>query len=170
MTWAVAFPHQLLVYLAGSASDANFNFTTGDAVPVPIPKSATATTKLQITGPGVTARDAEIDLGEKQVEVPLPSTRTGTAGNFRVLAGSARDGFSLNPPGRESDLTKIDVPPIEAVCGANSVVPVDKSVSFRDLIVSKFNQPVDLFPMLVILVLFLIAFEGVIANRFYRRG
>lgn len=170
VTWAVAFPHQLLVYLAGSASDANFNFTTGDAIPVPIPKSATAATKLQITGPGVTARDAEIDLGEKQVEVRLPSTRTGTAGNFRVIAGSARDGFSLNPPGRESDLTKIDVPPIEAVCGVNSVVPVEKSVSFRDLIESKFNQPVDLFPWLVILVLFLIALEGVVANRFYRRG
>jgi hypothetical protein len=170
VTWAVAFPHQLLVYLAGSASDANFNYTTGEAIPVPIPKSATAVTKLQITGPGVTARDAEIDLGEKQVEVRLPSARTGMAGNFRILAGSAREGFSLNPPGRESDLTKADVPPIEAVCGPNSVIPVEKTVSFRDLIESKFNQPVDLFPWLVILVLILIALEGVIANRFYRRG
>jgi hypothetical protein len=50
------------------------------------------------------------------------------------------------------------------------VIPVEKTVSFRDLIESKFNQPVDLFPWLVILVLILIALEGVIANRFYRRG
>ena len=167
-TWAVAWPHQLLVYLATATSDANFNFTTGDAVPVPIPKGTTVT-KLQLSGPGVKALDATIDLAERQSEVRLPASRTTTPGNFRVTAGPAKDGFSLNAPATESDLNKLDAAAFEPVTGPNSVVPVEKSVKLRDLIVTKFNQPVDLFPWLLIGVLILLAVEGVLANRFYRK-
>jgi hypothetical protein len=169
-SWQVVFPNLLLRYLAGDPSEANFNYATGRAVPVPLPKGDKRPAKLRLEGPGVSGRDAEIEPTEQQTELRLPPAKTLTAGSFVVSAadGKWKDGFSLNPPAEEWTLDKVPAEAVEGLFGPESVVPVGKDVKLHDKIAEKFNQPVDLFPWLLILVLLLIAAEGVVANRFYR--
>lgn len=163
---AVTWSHQLAQWLAGKASDAVLNFQTGDAIPLPKPKN----NKLQITGPGVTVRDTDLTVGLKPGDDRLPATRTILPGSFSLAGEQVKDGFSLNIPATESILDKVEVPAIEGLTGPNSVVPVERAVNFRDLLETKFNQPVELFPWLIVLTLLLLAAEGVVANRFYKRS
>ena len=100
----------------------------------------------------------------------IPAAKTLTPGNYVLSTekGDAREGFSLNPSAEESNLTKVPAEAVEALFGPNSVIPLGKDAKMRDVLATKFNQPIDLFPWLLILVLLLLAAEGVIANRFYR--
>ncbi|MFO0938791.1 MAG: BatA and WFA domain-containing protein [Gemmataceae bacterium] len=168
--WAVAFPHQILLYLAGRTSEARFNYLAGDSIPVLLPTSPTPIKRVRLSGPGVTSHDADIEVTEQQKEIRLPAARTTIAGNFILAAGPARVGYSVNIASEESSLVKVDVPVIEAVTLPQSVIPVDKTVKFRELMDLKFNQPMNLFPLLMVLILLLLAIEGVVANRFYRKG
>lgn len=171
-SWTVVFPNLLLRYLCGDPTDANFNFLTGQPVAVPLPKGDVKKgTKLQLEGRGVSGRDAEIELNEGQSEVRLPPNRTALPGLFVVSLESAkwRDGFSLNVPNDESNLTKVPEEAIEGLMGPKSVVPLTKDVKLRDVLTTQFNQPIDLFPWLLIAVLMLLCVEGLLANRFYRR-
>jgi len=167
-SWSVVLPNLLLRYLAGDPGDAVLNFTTGAPIPLPVPRGGA--TKLRIVGPGITARDTEIALDAKQSEVRLPPGRTSTAGSFRIFTPDQSwiDGFSLNPPPEESLLAKVPVQAIELLCGPGSVVPIDRKLSLRDVLKLKYDQPLELFPWLLILVLMLLALESYIANRFYR--
>ncbi len=171
-SWIVVFPNLLLRYLCGDPSDANFNFATGQPIAVPLPKGGVKKgTKLLFEGRGISGRDAELELGEGQTEVRLPPNRTATPGHFAVAleGGSWRDGFALNVPTEEWNLTKVPEETIEGVLGPKSVVPLAKDVKLREVLTTKFNQPLDLFPWLLIAVLFLLCGESWLANRFYRR-
>lgn len=173
-SWGVVFPNLLMRYLVGDPTDANFNFATGQPVPVPLPKGELKKgASLRFEGPGVSGRDAEIPVGENQAELRLPPAKTATAGNYRVSTpdGKWQDGFSLNPPADEASLEKVPAEAIEGqttLFGPGSVIPVGKDIRLREALDTKFNQPVDLFPWLLIAVLLLVALEGVAANRFYR--
>jgi hypothetical protein len=166
-SWSILFPNLLLRYLAGDPTEMNFNYATGQTVSVPVPKGEKRPAKLRFEGPGVSGRDAVIEPTGQQTEIRLPPART--AGNFLVAAEDGRkEGFSLNPPADEWVLDKVPAEAVEGLFGPNTVVPVEKDVKLRDILTSQFNQPIDLFPWLLIAVLFLIAAEGVVANRFYR--
>jgi hypothetical protein len=169
-SWYVVFPNLLLRYLVGDPTDANFNFATGQAVTIPLPSGDSKPQRLRFEGPGVAGRDAIIEVAEQQTEIRLPATRTLTPGSFVVATedGQWREGFSLNPPAEQWALEKIPVEAIETLFGPDSVIPVDRDLQLRDALATKFNQPVDLFPWLLIGVLMLIAIEGLVANRFYR--
>jgi hypothetical protein len=171
-TWHTVFPWMVVRYLAGDTGDANFNFFTGQSVTVPLPKGGVGKgTKVVLDGPGIVGNDAIIEAGDKQTELRIGPPRTDHPGNF-VLSVDAlkwRDGYSLNVPADESTLDKVPVEGVEDLTGKNSVVPVDKNLSLRDAISRTFNQPIDLFPWLLIAVLFLLAVEGLVANRFYRK-
>ncbi|CAN5354289.1 hypothetical protein BH11PLA2_BH11PLA2_19750 [soil metagenome] len=167
-SWVTVLPNLLVKYLAGNTADVVLNFTTGQALPLPVPRGGV--TKLQIQGPGVTARDAEITLDAKQAEYRLSPQRTSVAGSFLVFTSDKAwmDGFSLNPPAEECSLSKVPVEGIETLLGKGSVVPVDRKLNLRDVLKLKSDQPLDLFPWLLIAVLLLMTLEGLIANRFYR--
>ncbi|VTT99086.1 N-terminal double-transmembrane domain-containing protein OS=Singulisphaera acidiphila (strain ATCC BAA-1392 / DSM 18658 / VKM B-2454 / MOB10) GN=Sinac_2675 PE=4 SV=1: BatA: VWA_2 [Gemmataceae bacterium] len=167
-TWSVVFPWLVARYLAGDTADANFNFIAGQTVTVPLPKGGLPRgTKVLLEGPG----GAEpIEVGDKQTELRLGPPRTLFAGNFRVsLEPQWRDGFSLNAPAEESTLDKVPVEVIEDVTGKDTVAPLDKNVKLADILKVIVDQPIDLFPWLLIAVLMLLATEGLVANRFYRR-
>ncbi|MEO2089546.1 MAG: hypothetical protein ABGY75_08635, partial [Gemmataceae bacterium] len=76
--------------------------------------------------------------------------------------------FSLNTPAEESSLDKVPEEAIAEVFGPNAIAHVDRDVKFRDLLETKFDRPVELFPMLMLLVLLFLALEGLVANRFYK--
>lgn len=169
--FATAFPHVVMTYLCGSAADVILNHPTGRDLTLPVPRRTDGDPpgKLRLEGPGVSGRDAEFDLGERQTSVRIPAAKTLTPGNYAAATDRGdRDGFSLNPPAEESNLEKVPAPAIEDLFGPNSVIPLGKDANLRDVLTTRFDQPVDLFPWLLILVLVLLAAEGVIANRFYR--
>jgi hypothetical protein len=169
--FATVFPHVVMTYLCGGAADKNYQYPTGRDLTLPVPRGpGEPPKKLRLEGPGVTGRDAEFDLAEKQTEIRIPAAKTLTPGNYVLSTekGDAKEGFSLNPPAEESNLAKVPAEAVEALFGPNSVIPLGKDAKMRDVLATKFNQPIDLFPWLLILVLFLLAAEGVIANRFYR--
>jgi Aerotolerance regulator N-terminal/von Willebrand factor type A domain len=171
-TWFSVFPWMVVRYLAGDTADANFNHAAGQSVAVALPKGGVPRgTKVVIDGPGLDGNDALIEVGDKQTELRVNPPRTNQPGNFALSVDAVkwRDGFSLNVPAEESTLDKVPVEAVEDLTGKNSVLPVDKNLRLRDALDRKFNQPVDLFPWLLIAVLVLLAVEGLVANRFYRR-
>jgi Aerotolerance regulator N-terminal len=171
-SWIVVFPNLLLRHLCGDPTDANFNFATGQPIAVPLPKGDVKKgTKLLFEGRGISGRDGELELGEGQTEVRLPPSRTATPGHITVAleGGTWQDGFALNVPTEEWNLSKVPEEAIEGLFGPKSVVPLAKDVKLREVLTTKFNQPLDLFPWLLIAVLFLLCGESWLANRFYRR-
>jgi hypothetical protein len=124
-----------------------------------------------LDGPGIDGDLALIDVDSKQAELPIDPRRTGQPGNFRVSVDAANwsDGFSLNAPADESTLDKVPADAIEEVTGKDTVVPLDRNVKLADMLKVIANQPIDLFPWLLIAVLLLLATEGLVANRFYRK-
>jgi hypothetical protein len=169
-TWFSVFPYLVVRYLAGDTADANFNFQTGQRFAVPLPKEGVPKgMKVVINGPGILGTDALMEVGDKQTELWIDRPRTNQPGNFELtVAPKWRDGFSLNVPADESTLEKVSVEAIEDLMGKDSVVPLDKNRNLRDAIVGG-EHPIDLFPWLLIAVLLLLAVEGLVANRFYRR-
>lgn len=169
-SWGTVFPHQLAKYLAGSAADAAFNFTTGLPVAVPLPPSEGGKRpKLILEGAGVVGKDAYPEPAEQLARLPLPPSRTLTAGHFvlRTEDKKWREGFSLNATAEESNLTKVPDEAITELFGAGTIMPIGKEGKLIDAITA--NDPeIRLFPWLLIAVLVLFAVEGLVANRFYR--
>jgi len=170
-SWGVVFPSLLAKYLAGDTAEAVFNFTTGQAVSLKLPKGDGAKGKKYVfEGPGVIGKEGSPEIAENQTELRLSPLRTTTVGNFvlRTEDRSWQEGFSLNPPPDESNLTKVPNESIETITGPNSVVPLTKDVKLREALSLQMTQDIPLFPLLLILVLILFAAEGVFANLFYR--
>jgi hypothetical protein len=99
--------------------------------------------------------------------------RLPRAGNYTVSGTNpekqetnAFHKFSINVPGEESDLTRVPIDEIEAVLGKDSLVPQDRNTSLADTL--NWNEPMELFPWLMIGLLFVLALENLLANKFYR--
>lgn len=170
-SWAVVFPNLLARYLAGDTADSLFNFATGQAVSVPLPRDEAAKRqKLLLEGPGISSRESSPTVDADQTEYRLPPAQTLTAGSFvlRTEDNAWREGFSLNAPGEESNLEKVPEESIEAVMGENSLLPVEKELELGEILESRFDPEIKLFPWLLIALLLLFALEGLIANRFYQ--
>lgn len=94
------------------------------------------------------------------------------AGNYALLGVTGQDQialakFSINVPGAESDLSRVPVSDIEAVIGAGAVVPQDRKTALPNTL--NWDEPIELFPWLMLALLFLLALENLVANKFYRQ-
>ena len=99
--------------------------------------------------------------------------RMPRAGNYAVIgtdgdASTTLHKFSVNIAAEESDLTRISVSDLEAVLGKDAVVPQDRRRSIVETL--NWDEPLELFPWLMIALLLLLALENLLANRFYRRA
>lgn len=173
-TWPVVFPELLLRYAAGSTAEANFNHPVGSTVTVPLVRLlAGGRGNLALDGPGVPLADAVIRPAERQTEVRIGPPRTDAPGNYTLTGPNpdAREGFGLNLPADELTLSKVPAEGVEELTGPGTVFGVSRDVKLQDLLTGsdRFKTPVDLFPWLLIAVLLLLAAEGLLANRFYRR-
>lgn len=174
-SWAVVFPDLLLRHAAGGRDDAKFNFETGQSVTLPITKLlAGKKDNLVLDGPGIPVAEAAVKPAERQAVVSFAPPRTNAPGNYALTGPNPdwREGFSLNVPADESTLDKVPVEGIEDVTGAGSVIPVGRDLDLKTALegTDTLRTPVELFPWLLILVLLLLAAEGLVANRFYRRA
>jgi hypothetical protein len=173
-TWNVVFPWLVIRYLAGDTADANFNFLAGQTVTVPLPKDGVPKgmkVAIESSPPDTSNSDPLVEVGDRQTELRVGPPRTNQAGNFLLSVPQRKwqEGFSLNTPADESTLEKVPVEAIEELTGKNTVVPVEKNRTVREIIDVIIGSPVDLFPWLLIAVLMLLVLEGLVANRFYRR-
>jgi hypothetical protein len=77
--------------------------------------------------------------------------------------------FSVNLPPSESSLARLPEEQISALFGSESVLPVSRSGNLLDALRDHWNQPLELLPFLLVLILFILAVESLLANKFYRR-
>jgi hypothetical protein len=77
-------------------------------------------------------------------------------------------GFSVQMPAEESDLTRVPEPDIEALAGSGSVVAAGRHVELRQALAGHWSEPFEVFPWLMVLLLFVLAVENLLANKFYR--
>ena len=113
---------------------------------------------------------ATLTVEEGQNE--LRPTQAGNPGNYVVQGGSPEEqtvaGFSVNLPADESNLSRVPEAEIESLFGQGAIVPVDRRLPLRDSLRGHWSEPLDLFPFLMLLLLFFLAVENLLANKFYK--
>ncbi len=166
-------------YAAGEAAAEQLNFRCGDPVVLNLPSTAPrGVYHLEASDPDLTESERSITVseGDKTVEV-----RAATAPGQYTLFDPARRriaAFSLNLSPEESRLDRLPVSDIEASLGAGSVATPKPGGSLKDALHEHDSDPaaapapaapVSLLPLLMMLTLLFLTFEGLLANRFYER-
>jgi uncharacterized membrane protein len=161
--------NKVMTYVAGDAEELNFNYLSGQTVSVALPPAARAPI-YSLQGPGLDSGEAIVPRGENQGELRI--TQAVVPGNYTLgrTDGKQAACFSLNVPPEECQLGRVPPDQIEALLGAGAVLPVGHSSSLRDALQGHWGQPVELLPWLMILVLVVLAVEGLLASRFYREA
>jgi hypothetical protein len=142
------------------------NFTSGQSVPT-LPRSfIRRLPTYQVRGPNLTE---SVTVGDDQSAVQFPQATA--PGNYAVedMEGGPVALFSVNMPPEESSLEQVPADQIEALFGPRSVVPVNFRTRLDVALSDHWRQPVELFPYLMVALLLLLAFENLLANKFYRR-
>lgn len=157
-------------YLTGQSDALKCNFLVGQGDPFVMLAPSQRFAAYSLQGPGVIEQIPEPEgnrLIARQATSPGNYVVDGVGreakGNSRVAA------FSVNLPGEESDLTRVPAEEIEAVFGPGSVVPIERNVDIQAALKGHWSEPVELFPFLMVLLLFVLAVENLLANKFYRR-
>lgn len=165
--------NELASYLAGDASTQELDFWAGQSVAVPLPPETQARTAFKLDSP-----DPELSDSERTVQAPKATGEAGTVslpqaaypGNYRLLdrRDQAVAAFSLNIRPEESQLAQMEESEIEAVLGPGSVLKASGDVKLADTMQANKPAPLELLPLLMVLVLLALTLEGCLANRFYR--
>jgi hypothetical protein len=159
-------------YLVGE--NENFervNYYTGQMAVVRWPTEPSRNAKpFYLSGPDVSNTDSQITRDPKENYFRLPAEKTVTPGNYSLSSEDKTwvDGFSLNIPPEESRLERVPVEAIEPIFGKEGITPVGKQFKLREILKGNMTQPVELFPFLMVLLLLFMAFENLLANKFYR--
>jgi hypothetical protein len=153
-------------FLAGDEAALNFNFITGQSTPmVQLPRGPRAGVYV-VQGPGV------LDNVSPEAQGELRFRDLAKPGNYLVKPHNEEDvvgAFSLNLPPEECSAVRVPVEEIAALFGTDAVVPVDRRGKLRDALKGHLSEPEELLPLLMMLLLFVLAVENLLANKFYRR-
>jgi hypothetical protein len=153
-------------YLAGDEEAIPLNFTSGQTVPsLPLSFIRRLPT-YQLSGPNLTE---SVTLSDDQTEARF--AQATAPGNYTLedTDGLHVAKFSVTMPPEESSLEQVPAEQIEQLFGPQSVVPITYSTNLLEAISGHWRQPVELFPALMVALLLLLAFENLLANKFYRR-
>jgi len=158
--------HLSTSYLAGDAEAVQLNFLSGQTVPSVALPVAPRFQSYTLHGPSGLDN---VPALEGQNTLSLPSAVV--PGHYLVEGqdGKRTAAFSVNMPPEECVLTRVPLHEIEALFGPGAVVPVERRGSLRDALQGHWSQPVELFPLLMIALLLVLAVENLLANKFYRR-
>jgi len=77
--------------------------------------------------------------------------------------------YASTRPGREP-LDRVPAEQIELTAWPGAVIPVEQKKSRAEVLANRFNQPLELFPWLIMALLLALAIEGLFAKgqKFYR--
>jgi len=166
----VALTKLLTSYLTGEDKEPQLNFESGVDVPRVALPPATRYPSYTLRGGDlletIVAEKSAAELRLKEASLP---------GNYEVqgVPGSGQPEvvgrFSVNLPATEVDLSRAAAGDVEAVLGQGSIVSADRRASIQELLAGHWNEPLELFPHLMVLLLFVLAVENLLANKFYRR-
>jgi hypothetical protein len=155
-------------YLCTPPESLPLNFQFGQEAAPSFTLGSQAFPKYELAGEGFSE---EIRFDEKG---RWSAERLSAPGNYSVLGINPETSdktvlhrFSINISGAESDLTRVPIDEIESALGKNAVSAQDRRHSIADTL--DWEEPLELFPWLMIALLFLLAFENLLANRFYRK-
>jgi hypothetical protein len=157
-------------YLSGDLDDGFFNHLCRPQQPVLVTLPPEGRFPHYVLhGPGLVGQAGLIARGEGQNELRLG--QAVLPGNYTLTSDDEKwkTGFSLNVPSEECRLTPVPSAQIEALFGPDSVLPIGHNINFREALQGHWNQPVELLPWLMILLLLVLAVENLLANKFYRR-
>ena len=163
---------QATSYLAGESvpPQRNFILGRGDPVVTLIPGPAVASSSLR--GPNVfkqlnlTPEDTQLTV--RDIGTPggfLIEGKTKETGELRRLAG-----FALNVPAEECDLNKVPAVEIEPLFPGEAVLAIRAEGSLHSALQVFRSEPFDLVPYFMIALLFALALENLLANKFYRQS
>lgn len=158
---------ETLLYLAGN-SEASMNFLTGQTAVTPLEgrEQLPQNTYLLLTPTGDSIRQS-LPAGDNAITV----SSTETPGSYRLVAGAGETeldrGFSVNYPLEATQIDRLTEEEFKAVLGDFpwQVARTREEIEHR---VSEGRVGQELFPYLIALVAFVLAFEHFLANRFYR--
>ncbi len=169
--------NEAVKYLAGDSSVENPNFECGAPVVLPLPATAPrGVYRLNAPDPDLTESERSITVaaGDKTLEVRAASA----PGSYTVFDPNRNffTAFSLNVSPAESRLDRLPAEAIEKALGPGSVLPAGPGLgaALRERAATTTAEappaPVDLLPVLMMLTLLFLTFEGLLANRFYERS
>ncbi len=155
-------------HLLAEPAGARMNHIFGQTPPVV--KQDPSLPKGTLIGPDGTA---EIRFDEKQRWLGDRLTKAGhytvTGSNPEAQKTEVLARFSINEASEESDLSRIPKEEIETSLGKDSLIAQYRRTSLLESINDYWDEPMELFPWLMIGILFLLALENLLANRFYRK-
>jgi hypothetical protein len=164
--FCVVLPGLATDYLAGDAEAAPVTFVSGQGVPEVLLPLTGRSTGYTIRGPGA---PRAVSVEPKQNVLLL---RQATApGNYAVEDQDHNlvAAFSVNLPAEECDLTRVPAAQIEALFGRGAVVPAQEGGLLGESLHGHLEQPFELLPLVLLLLLMLLAAENLLANLFYKR-
>jgi hypothetical protein len=163
---------RVCLYLAGDVQVADLNYLCGQVPQVVVPTPARPPYMVQ--GPGLAAAERNLQVGSAapgSSGVVQPVPQASQPGNYVVQNGAGRTvaGFSLAIREGDTDLERVPVEEIEKVLGTGTVLPLQQSVNLADALQANHPPPVELLPLLMMVLLLVLTGEGLLASRFYRR-
>jgi hypothetical protein len=164
----IVIVNKTLGYLAGDAEGGSFNYRSGQVPVVPLPAAPRSPT-YTLQGPNLSASESVVNHAEGQNDLTVPQARM--PGNYTVLGGDGKPvaSFSVNIAPEESQLNRVPIETIEDLLGQGAVLPVGHGMKFHDVLHGHWQQPLELFSWLMVLILFALAIENLLSNKFYRR-
>ena len=155
-------------YLGGESRLPELQFLSGQPVVIQLP-AAPLKTPLQLRGPGLSATESVINLGENRG--PLVLRQAVEPGNYQLLDNKGKElsSFSLNIAAEECYLEKIAIEKVEELFGKGSVVPLGKDADLTERIRQNYKPPLELMPWLLLLLPFILTMESFAANKFYKK-
>lgn len=162
-----ALPQLCAKYLCAARAEQRLNYQFGAELPHVRKDAAFSFPKHVLSLDGLD-RDIAFDAANRWV-----GKNVGKAGTYAIAGVNAATQerktlhqFSINVPAEESDLSLVKASKIEKALGAGSHVPLDRKTPLRESL--QWDEPMELFPWLMIGLLFLLAFENLLANKFYQ--
>jgi hypothetical protein len=162
-----ALVNQTVPYMAGSAGR-RLNYEAGEDVTLPL-DPARRYTSFTIQGPG-TQPDR---LGDPASAAGLLITAPPLVGQWSVNASGGGSppkvlGFSVNVPAGESQLTPITAEELAGLFGGADRFKLADDPDQLQRVVQETTYGRELFPLLMLAILVIVALENLLANTFYR--
>ncbi len=178
-SFGMVLVNEVCKYAAGEAAAEQLNFRCGDPVVLNLPATAPrGVYHLDAPDPDLTESERSITVSEGDKTIEL---RAASAPGQYALLDPGRNRiatFSLNLAPEESRLDRLPAKDIEAALGAGSVLAPHPGAILNDALRERSQgdaatplpaAPVSLLPLLMMLTLLFLTFEGLLANRFYER-
>jgi hypothetical protein len=166
-SFGLVLGQRVMAYLAGEASLPPLNYSCGQVVTLPLPPSPRFTTYV-LKGAGIATSGLPIKRSEHESQLTIRDVNQPGSYEVSGADGKPTGGFSMNVDREESDLTQIPPSEIEALFGPGSVMRMTPKANLRDALQSRWSQPLELLPWLLMILVLALAAENFLANRFYR--